>query len=467
MKRVSTGNPELDLILGGGLPQGSLNVVMGAPGIGKTLLAQQLAFANVDRERPAVYLSTLSEPLDHVLAYLQETDFAEIHRIGDGIHYDSLAPALLAEPEAVPARIQEIIQRYRPAVLIIDSFKAVADLMPDVQTWRRVVFELAGVLGAYDVTTLWVGEYLPTGGYHDQLEFAVADGILELRRHRHGGRDDRLLRVDKLRGSAFRDGDHVYDLSERGMTIYPRLLPPRRSEVSPRGDTPAPIERLESGIHGLDDMIEAGWLRGSATLVTGPSGAGKTMLGLHFLRRGAERDEPGLLLGFQENPPQLRRQLVSLGWDTDTLLGPGRIDHLYRSPVEMHVDVILREVFERLAQHRVKRVVVDAVGDLERCATSPERFHDYLYSFLQHLVSQEVTVMLLMEVPAAALTRAGGGQLLHLHREVSNMSDNILQLDMELVGSLTHTIRVTKSRSSAHDLTRHVLKITDTGLAVE
>jgi circadian clock protein KaiC len=306
--------------------------------------------------------------------------------------------------------------------------------------------------------------------------------------------------VAKLRGSAFLDGDHVYDLSERGLTVYPRLVPPQQREGppprredpagggAPAGDgapasgegpaasgaptgedlsAPATVERLESGIHGLDDMIEAGWLRGTATLVAGPAGAGKTMLGLHFLRQGSAVGEPGLLLGFQENPAQLRRQLVSLGWDPGSLLGPGGIDHLYHTPVEMHVDAILRQVFARLDQHDVRRVVVDALGDLERCATSHQRFHDYLYSFLQHLVSREVTVMLLMEKPTATMLQGGGGQLFHLHREVSNMSDNILQLDMELAGSLTRTVQVTKSRSSAHDLTRRVLRITDTGLAVE
>ena len=73
--RVSSGNKEADLILGGGFPINSINVLMGEPGTGKTLFAEQLLFHNADGDRPVLYLTTLSEPLSKVVTYLQQFAF--------------------------------------------------------------------------------------------------------------------------------------------------------------------------------------------------------------------------------------------------------------------------------------------------------------------------------------------------------------------------------------------------------
>jgi predicted ATP-dependent serine protease len=71
---VSTGNPGADVVLGGGFPRNSINIIMGAPGTGKTLLAQQLALHNGGQKRPVLYLTTLSEPLSKVITSLEATD---------------------------------------------------------------------------------------------------------------------------------------------------------------------------------------------------------------------------------------------------------------------------------------------------------------------------------------------------------------------------------------------------------
>src|SRR5262245_7407827 len=73
--RISSGNREIDSILGGGFPANSINIIMGQPGTGKTIWAEQLAFANADGDRPVLYLTTLTEPLAKVVRYLQEITF--------------------------------------------------------------------------------------------------------------------------------------------------------------------------------------------------------------------------------------------------------------------------------------------------------------------------------------------------------------------------------------------------------
>ncbi|HEX2252938.1 MAG TPA: ATPase domain-containing protein [Thermoanaerobaculia bacterium] len=456
MERVSTGNRNLDAVLGGGLPRHSLNLVMGLPGTGKTVLAEQLAFANGSADRPVLYLTTFSEPLAKVLTYLQEFRFADPERIGTEIHYDSLVDVLLEDPTKLVERLRETIQSLRPSVLVIDSFKAILELVPDRLAWRKLAFDVAGLLAAYDVTSLWVGEYEP-GSLAELPEFAIADGIIELHREQWGSRDERFLRVAKLRGSDFLDGRHAFTISAGGLRIFPRLVGP---EGLPR--FAGPPERLSTGVAGLDAMIESGWLRGSSTLVEGPSGAGKSILGLHFLRHGAAHGEPGLLVNFQESPAQVARAVTSLGWNPAELLRPGRLDHMYNSPVELQIDTIVQGVLSRVEEHGVRRVVIDALGDLERCAGDPRRFSDYIYALTQEFAVRQVTALLLMETPPGSPLGVGsvGG-------EVSYMTDNILLLSMELGEDLVRTVRIVKTRGSAHDGGRHVLRIGADGIRVE
>lgn len=213
MQRISTGNPQADRILDGGFPTHSINVVMGQPGGGKTVFSQQLAFANLGG-RTVLYLTTVSEPLPKVLTYLQEFGFARPEAIGTGIVYESIADTATADARRIPERVTQLLQQYRPKLIIFDSFKAIGDLITERSTWRKILYELAGTLSAYDATTFWVGEYTADMVTH-LPEFAVADGIVELTREQHGTRDDRYLRIIKLRGSNFLDGFHSFRIGRR------------------------------------------------------------------------------------------------------------------------------------------------------------------------------------------------------------------------------------------------------------
>jgi circadian clock protein KaiC len=460
MDRISTGNPELDLILAGGFPRNSINVVMGAPGSGKTILAEQLAFANAGPDCRVLYLSTLSEPLPKLVGYLQNYQFVDIARIGTDVIYHSLSDTSLREgladdPQRLQTELFDLITTHRPRVIIIDSFKAIADLLPDAQTWRRTSFELAGMLSAYGTTSFWVGEYTWETGA-GPTEFAIADGIIDLRRVQRGSRDERYLRVAKLRGSDFLGGDHAFWIGADGLHVFPRLVTPA---IVP-GYQPV-RERLQTGIAGLDTMIQEGWLRGTSTLVMGPSGAGKSMLALHFLRQGVLDGEPCLLVNFQENPTQLRRAMVSLGWDPEQLLGPDKIDQLYISPVELHIDTIIQEVFRRLAERSIKRVVIDALGDLRKSAADLSRFDDYMYSIIQYFATANIAALFATETHGGHLEHPAHGS------DVSYMSDNIVALSMEFGEDLHRRIRIIKTRGSAHDGRRKTLHITSQGITVE
>ncbi len=201
-------------------------------------------------------------------------------------------------------------------------------------------------------------------------------------------------------------------------------------------------ERLSSGVAGLDELIETGWLRGTTTVVAGPSGAGKTALGLHFLREGVARGEAGLLISFQENPSQLARALTAFGWQPASLFGPKKLDVLYTSPVELQIDSIVTEAFRRVESNGVRRIVIDAVGDMERSARDELRYRDYLYTLTQYMAARGVTAMFTLETLSASHPGSTG-------KEISPMSDNLVLLGMQLDDELIRTIRVLKSRGSS------------------
>jgi circadian clock protein KaiC len=151
----------------------------------------------------------------------------------------------------------------------------------------------------------------------------------------------------------------------------------------------------------------------------------------------------------------------SLGWDADALLSPSKIDHLYTSPVELQIDTIVQEIVRRLSERQVKRLVIDSVGDLRKSAHDPTRFDDYLYSMLQHFAVTNVTVMLTAETPRAAPDQPP------FEAGVSYMSDNIVSLSVELGAELDRTIRILKTRGSAHDGRKRKLRIGKSGVSVE
>ena len=200
---------------------------MGLPGSGKTIMAQQYVFENASEERPAVYLSTVSEPLEKILRYGQTLSFFDPNAIGSRVFYEDLGTSL--EPSGRTDRDARArgrgAPRTTPGLLVIDSFKALHPFASDATAFRRFLQDLAGNLSAYPATSLWVGEYGP-----DEIalapEFAVADGVISLAVEPAADRDARVLQVLKLRGSGFLSGKHGYRLSADGIHVFPRLADP-------------------------------------------------------------------------------------------------------------------------------------------------------------------------------------------------------------------------------------------------
>lgn len=451
--RISTGNPQADSILGGGFPANSINIIMGQPGTGKTIFAEQLLFHNANAARPLLYLTTLSEPMTKVVSYAQRLGFFDVDQVGTGVLYDDLGAELVANgPSALVPHVLESIKQLSPSIIVIDSFKAIHDLAESTPEMRQIISELAGVVSAYDMTVFLLGEYTQDN-IEEYPEFAVADSIVQLERNALGARDERYFRVLKLRGSGYREGQHAFRITDTGLKIFPRLVTPTFETYTPT------LERTSTGVEGLDDVIGGGVWRGSTTLLVGPTGAGKSTVGLQFALEAHRLGETVLFVNFQENPAQVQRMIRSLGTDPESAYENG-FHHLYTSPVELQIDSVIIEIFNFIETAHVQRVVIDAVGDLSTAASDPQRVHDFLYSLLQHLTVRNVTTLLNLE-SALGVSSARDEQ-----QRWSYMSDNVLLLERADGGGAERTIRVLKTRNSAHNQLPHRVEIRRDGVHV-
>lgn len=451
-ERFPSGNDHLDAVLGGGLPANAVNMIIGLPGSGKTILAEQFMFHNASPRRPGVYLSTVSEPLEKVVRYGQSLDFFDPQAIGTRVFFDDVGRVLhdggLAD---VLAHARAVITGRGPGVMVIDSFKALAAYAPTPQAFRQFLHELAGVLTTVPTTTFWIGEY-DRADIATAPEFAVADGIISLSTRREAERAIRHLEVLKLRGTGFMPGEHAYRIASDGLRIFPRL-----AETLPVEPYDIPLERISSGIAAIDEMLADGYWAGASTMVAGPSGSGKTLMGSHFIFNGAAAGEPGIIATLQENPVQLERIVNGFGWS----LANESVALMHRAPVDLYLDEWFYELLEVIERTQARRVFIDSLGDLRRAAVDELRFREYLYSLLQRCTQQQISVMMSQETP-------GPFGVPHLSEEgISHLSDNVILLQLVRRGAqLRRAVTVVKTRASRHEPDVREFKITPEGIVL-
>jgi circadian clock protein KaiC len=452
-ERFSSGDERLDSVLGGGLPANAVNMIIGLPGSGKTILAEQFMFHNASAQRPGVYLSTVSEPLDKILRYGEALDFFDPRTIGTSVFFDDLGQTLNSGGlDDALAHVRDVITERRPGVIAIDSFKALSAYAANPQVFRRFLHELAGILTALPTTAFWVGEY-GQAEIGTAPEFAVADAIISLTTRREAERAIRHLEVLKLRGTGFMSGEHAYRIAHDGLHVFPRLaesVPLEAYELQP--------ERISSGIPAIDEMLADGYWPGASTMIAGPSGSGKTLMGLHFIFNGAAAGQPGIIATLQENTTQLDRIVNSFGWT----LANHAVELMYRSPVDLYLDEWFYELLEVMERTRARRVFIDSLGDLRRAAVDELRFREYLYTLLQHCANQQISVMMSQEVPALF-------GISHVSEDgISHLSDNVILLQFVPRDAQLHrAVTVLKTRASRHDPDVREFKITREGIVLD
>ncbi len=455
-----TGIPQLDPVLGGGLPRGALSIVLGPPGSGKTTLVSQIAFAAARRGQRVLLLTALSEPASKLLDHLRSFRFFDLNLIGDTIQVFSLQQFL---QQGLSATAQEIFAAARQtdaSFVVIDGFQGIRELESDIST-RHLLYDLGTRLSVRGTTTLVTTEADPRDPSFFP-EITTGDVVIGLYFPLVGVRAFRGLEALKVRGRAPLLGRHSIALSDEGLAVFPRLETQiKRLTPGAADDAPTSSERASFGLPELDASLGGGITRQTSTLLAGSLGTGKTLLALHFALAGVSHGESALLVGFRETVEQLKYKATTFGLGTQmqAALDAGKLVLQRWEPVEFDPGQVTTEMLATLEQIGAQRLIIDSIAELERAiieSSGAARVPNYLAALLAAIRARSVTMLAIKET-----ARMIAAQVDFSADVLSVLAENVLLLQQLLSrGRLHRVLSVLKMRFSAHDYTVREFEIT-------
>jgi circadian clock protein KaiC len=447
---LETGVPKLDRILGGGMLRGSIAMVIGAPGSGKTMLGQQIAFHAASRGDPVLYLTGYSETHEKLLSHNRGLEFFAPDLIGQQFHLASLPDLLRKGAEETEEAIMTTAQQQRASLVILDGFRSMRGFLGDDQAAAHFLYSLGAKLAMLGMTTLVLVEGDP-GEPTRYPELTICDMIVVLRRERAESRQRRTLEVLKARGSRPLGGDHPFVIDDTGIAIFPRF-----ESVVTATEPAWNADRAGFGIADLDALMGGGLNAGTATLIAGSPGVGKTTLGLHFIAEGIRRQEPVLYIGFMESTAQLHEKARAFGMDLGAAETAGHARFLVLPGHDLEADAIAAVMVEDIERRGVRRLVIDSAAEIQRGLLFPSRIPDFLSALVSYLRGRDVTSYLTLDLPTII-----GPQLELADTPVSLVAENFLLLrQAEYRGRLHRVFSVFKMRFSAYDPAIYELTIT-------
>lgn len=457
--RIVTSVPRLDYIMKGGLFAGSTYVLMGPPGSGKTILANQICFGHIAASKGScVYITLLVESHARMLDHLGGLDFYRADYVGTNIIYISGYAALRTDGlDGLLALIRRTVRERDATMLVLDGLESVADCAPNIQAFREFVHDLQGFTGLAHTTTLLLTNKRDPG----HPENGLVDGVIELSDTVVGPRALRELTVHKFRGSDYLRGRHEVEIQRQGVMIHPR------TEIQfdrPPESATEERERLATGVKTLDKMIEGGLMSGSATALLGAPGTGKTMIGLTYLVEGARRGQRGLYFGFYEPPPRLMEKARKVGIDLERWVKKGMIELLWQPPLEHMMDSLAEQLLEHLRETpdaRRRRLFIDGIEGFRAAGAYPDRMPRFLSAFTNQLRTLDVTTVVSEELDLFSPT------ISMPNPELANVVENVILLRyVELRSQLHRLISIMKMRESKYDTSIREFHITDHGVEV-
>jgi circadian clock protein KaiC len=456
--RLETGVRNLDALLLGGLPKGTAAVIAGPPGAGKTVLAQQICFHNASRESPVLYFNTLSEPTAKTLRYLGQFEFFDAKKIDAGIQFVDLGASLRGEGlENVFKRILEHVKKVKPAIVVVDSFKAFDDLAMSHEELRKFSYQIAVNLMAWEATALLLGEYRAEDLQTNPL-FSIVDGLLTLHQREQSGEQQRFIQISKMRGTQHSRDEHSFVLGSSGIEVFaPRVTIHREDRA---GREMAQTERLRTGIAKLDDLLGEGIPLGSSLLVAGVAGTGKTVLGLEFIYRGALAGEKGIVFSFEETEERLRATARGLGWDLDGQIDRGMVEIVFIPQPDILVEGHLLMMGERVEALGAKRVTVDSISVFLHKVKDPQIAREKTFQIASIIQNAHADGFLATDIPY------GTSQLSRFGVEETVVDGVILLTSSEEAFERQRYLEVYKLRNTAHSKGRHNMVIAQGGIGI-
>ncbi len=437
--RLSTGVTGLDRILHGGLPPSQAYLVSGGPGSGKTTLGIHYLLAAEDDGALFVSLGETDVQLRRNAASSGlAMDQVAVLDLSPATHNEESDPYSLLESwdvegAAIHDRIVEEARKLSPSRIFIDSVGHMRYLSADPFQYRKQVVSLLRKLTTGGATVLFTSEQL--ADLEDEALSFLSDGIIHLEHKAHG----RLCQIRKLRGSGFAEGVHYYDIGERGLRVYPRLVPAEHGRTFEH-------ETISSGVPELDELTHGGIDRGTVTLISGPTGVGKTTLATQYMKEAASRGERSVIYNFDEGPFTFFRRCEKIGLPVREMVDTGNLRFEAIEPLHYNPDQFSEAVRLEVEEHGTRIVLLDSLSGY-RQSVQGEDLQARIHALCRYLVNMGVTVLLINETYAIT-----GEQLRVTEHEVSYLADTIILLRyLELSGKIGKTIGILKKRTGEFD----------------
>lgn len=460
LARVSTGIPGLDEILHGGLLAHRSCLVRGRTGTGKSTLGLHFLLAGAERGEKVLYI-TVEEPLRTIRENaeargfdLSGIDFLDLSPTSEFFAqagaYDIFSPAEV-EREPTTKRIVAEVGRLKPKRVFLDAVTLFRYLATDAFSFRKQVLSFVRFLVDAGATLVFSSQ-ASTAAPDDDLQF-ISDGVIELHFERAGRITRRAIAVTKLRGSDFRPGLHTMKLTDRGVEVFPRLLP----EAYERVFEP---ETISSGVPQFDELLHGGIERGTVTIVAGPSGVGKTSTAMQFMKEAAGRGERSVVFTFEESRESILKRSEAINIPVQDMVERGTLAIVEIEPLRFTADE-----FDRMVRHAVEAegttiVLIDSIKGYE-LSIPGEDLIGRLHALARYLRNVGVTTILTNEIEAVT------GDFRVTQHGISYLSDNVIFLRyLEISGRMRKAIGVLKKRLSDFERTLREVDITRYGIQV-
>ena len=458
--RVPTGVAGLDEVLHGGLLPGRGYMVTGPAGVGKTILGLHFLADGVANGETTLFINLeedIADLRDNAAALGFDTDDIDFLDLSpdatvftDDRSYEVFTAADV-EGESVTDRITERVRAVDPDRVVVDPLTQLWYLTRDEYQFRKQVVGFLRFITQRDATLLFTVQdtaSLPT----EDLEF-ISDGTLLLTRTE----TDRRVAVPKFRGSPARSGDHVVRITDTGMRVYPALVPDDHHRSFDTGT-------LSAGVPGIDDLLHGGLARGTVTVVSGPTGVGKTTLGTQFVKEAAGRGERSVVYLFEENERTFIERSTAVNIPVPQMVERGTLELVEVEALEFTPQEFAAMVRSDVEASDTAIVMVDGIAGYRLTVQNDRRqATQHLHALGRYLKNMGVTTLFIDET--ADVT----GTFHATEENISYLADAIVFLrHLEVAGELRKAIGVLKQRTSdferllrEFEITRHGLRVGD------